>query len=51
MRNTMTVKELKEILAKYDDDKEVSLSAFHYWDHASAVLSVDWDDIMETEEN
>ena len=47
--NTMTVKELKAILARYNDDDEVAIRV-HNFEIATAVLYVDFNEIMMDEE-
>jgi len=50
MKDTMTVKELKDILARYNDNDLVEINAYCYQTYAHAVLYVDYDEIMEKED-
>ncbi len=49
MKKAMTVKELKDMLARYHDDDLVEINAYCYQTYAHAVLYVDYDEVMEDE--
>lgn len=49
MKDEMTVKELKDILAKYEDDDWVVLEAYPDWDGGEASFYVGDDEILHYE--
>ena len=46
MHDVMTVKDLKNILANYDDNAEVELALTNAYDFATATLLVDNNEIL-----
>ena len=50
MKNTMTVKELKDLLNNYNDNDEITLRVYAFNTYATAELEIEEDTILKDED-